>query len=192
MITTTGIRMKNKKIILAVLIILFTISLIYRILHPYKQQRVASLTHTNKKKIVKVKKNTNISETRGLTAKQDIMLNLFLSPPVHSGSMHRNIFFQQKQIKNKTFQQQELQVPEKSTNDIHDIINSDIKNFTVFGSYENANEKVVFFKRGKDIIVVRKGDKIDDKYLIENISEHAVTVSIENVEEKIYIDLSEL
>ncbi len=184
--------MKRKKTILTVLIILFTITLAYRILHPFKQERVARLTYTGKQTSIKIKKKTTQPDLKGISAKQDIMLNLFLNPPRHSGNMHKNIFFKQKAILKEAVIRQESNLAEEDEKGHHAQVDQELNSFKVFGFYEKGDEKVIFFEKGKDILVVRKGDRINGKYLIEKITNQAVTLSTETIEEKIHIDLSEL
>ncbi len=184
--------MKRKKTILIVLVILFAITLIYRILNPFKQERVDRLTFNGNPTHMKIKKNGAHTRLKGTSAKHDIMLDLFLNPPGHSGNMHKDIFFKQKTVRKEKARKQESHLAESVEIQTHARIDQELKSFKVFGSYKKGDEKIIFFERGKDILVVRKGDRLGRKYLVEKITNQAVTLSAETIEEEIHIDLGEL
>ncbi len=189
--------MDKKQKILMVLAALFIVSLIYRIMNPYKQETVDRLTYTSGKPSVISKK---IYKEPGKSSDFDLLLEPLLNPRHQQTSVFRNIFeknaardaissipakaaspLQTQEEKNATAQQ------EQEKNDM----NQGLDQFSVFGSCESNGRKYIFLERSKDIFIVRNGDIIDGQYRIENISDTALTIRSEKQGQSVTIDISD-
>jgi hypothetical protein len=60
----------------------------------------------------------------------------------------------------------------------------------VFGYYEGLGHMKLFVERGREILVISEGDKIDGKYLVKKIGNTQLTLRAENIGEDVHIDLS--
>ncbi|UCD32216.1 MAG: hypothetical protein JSW04_06685 [Desulfobacterales bacterium] len=192
--------MDRKKIILVVLVAIFCISLAYRIMHPFKQESVDQLTYVGKRVVVKSIKG--ISDLPGEEASNTgsiVLLDLFLSPPKHKGKVIRNVFestavkkiTQPEDTAKKNEQQKTALAVPKKENPLA-VAQQDLSRFNVFGMFESKDEKIVFLERGKEVLVVRKGDRIDGKYFVENITDETVTLKSRQLDEPLYIIVGEL
>ena len=179
--------MDNKKKILIILSVIFAVTLLYRIMHPYRQETVSQLTFTKSKEYTKINKNKSVCGPRRTFIIPDVMLDYFLNPPEHSGKVYKNIFFKKEIAKTEAGSKpaftQENSPIKKATNDI--------SQFKIFGSYKTPDDKAIFFERGKQVLVIRKGDKIDGKFLVEKISQQDVSLKAEGIDDQVHIDLGD-
>lgn len=192
--------MDRKKIILVVLVAIFLIALVYRIMHPFKQESVTELTYVGDRVVVKsIKGDSDHSGYKASGQDAKVLIDLFLNPPRHKGKVIKNVFEatavqKTTPIKDsdakKDQQRAVLEVPQKK-NPL-ELAKKDLSRFNVFGMYERGDEKVVFLERGKEVLVVRKGDRIDGKYMVENITEQKVTLTAKQLNEQVYIMVGEL
>ncbi|MBN1106850.1 MAG: hypothetical protein JXL84_25835 [Deltaproteobacteria bacterium] len=186
----------RKKTLLAVLLCLFAVSLTYRILNPYKQERVTRLTYTGR--------DGEPSRARAAGPKageavvsREVMMDLFLNPPPHSGKVRNNIFFRSKEIvtQAKAAPSAEAKViapvgKQAPVIDKRLQVQEELSHFKSFGFMQQGKQKILFLERGKDILVIREGDRIAGKYLVKGITEKVLTIRAENIDEDIRIDLS--
>jgi Tfp pilus assembly protein PilP len=192
--------MDRKKIILIVLVAIFIISLAYRIMHPFKQERVAELTYSPKRVYVKsIKKSEDLTDAKASATGTIVLLDLFKNPPRHKAKVIKNVFQEtraEKTVKPTDVAQKREQkkavpvVPKKETP--IELAKKDLSSLKAFGMYESGGEKVVFLERGKEVLVVRKGDRINGKYVIEQISSQRITLKSKQFNESVYIDVGEL
>ena len=190
--------MDRKKIILFALGAIFFISLYYRIMHPFKQEKVAELTYMgNRAHVVSLK---NPSAPPGAETK--VMLDLFLNQPRNKGKVIKNVF-QATKTKESRKQAETIQgieqkeaketVPAISEKDAYEAsVKRGLASLIAFGMYESGDEKIVFLERGKEVLLVRKGDRIDGKYLVEKITDQRVILKAGQIKEPVFIDISGL
>ena len=67
-----------------------------------------------------------------------------------------------------------------------------MQRFKTFGSFQHGQASYLFLERGKQVLVVTRGDRIDGKYEILEVTEKSVTISAPNLEEPLTIDFDEL
>ena len=85
--------MDRKKIIMVVLVIIFLISLVYRIMHPFRQESVTELTYVGDRVVVKaIKGDSGLSGQKASEEGAKVRIDLFLNPPRHKGKVIRNVF----------------------------------------------------------------------------------------------------
>ncbi|MBA4367836.1 MAG: hypothetical protein C0403_09385 [Desulfobacterium sp.] len=189
--------MDKKQKILIVLAALFIISLMYRIMNPYKQESVGRLTYTSGKLAVTSKK---IHKEPAKSLDSDLLLGPLLNPRHQQASVFRNIFekttsrdsissIPAKPISSRQTQE-EMNATAKQEQGKNDM-NQGLEQFSVFGSCESNGQKYIFLERSKDIFIVRNGDIIDGQYRVENISDTALTIRSEKQGQSVTIDISD-
>ncbi len=192
--------MDRKKIILFVLAGIFLVSLSYRILNPFKQERVGKLTHAGKRVYVKsIIKPSASSGTKLSDGKTKVMLDLFLNPPRHKGKVIKNVF-QTTDAKKaskpgnaiKKIEKEKAVSAVSKKEDYLESAKRGLSSLRAFGMYEAGDEKIIFLERGKEVLLVRKGDRINGKYLVETITEQRIILKAKQVNKPIYIDISGL
>ena len=69
-------------------------------------------------------------------------------------------------------------------------VKKDLSLFRSFGYLEESNgERFLFLEKGKRIMVIRKGDRIDGKYIVKDITEKKLTLTAISINEDVHIDL---
>lgn len=66
-----------------------------------------------------------------------------------------------------------------------------ISSLRFLGYYESGSDKAIFFSREKLVIVARKGDRLNDKYLLEEITDKAIRINALDINEIIHLDIKE-
>ena len=186
----------RKKIMLACLLIFFAVSLVYRLTHPFKQEKVSSLTYTgdNTSRHMVTVKIQAISENDNDAINFHEALDRFLTPESFSGAVIENPFFKMKEPPKP---REETVIPkiayeeQKEAEDPLVAVNRELGRFKVLGSYESDGEKAIFLGREKEMLVVRIGDRIDGKYLVQDITDESVILKAEFINETVHIDMSE-
>lgn len=183
---------RNKKILI-VLILILGIAVIYRIRHPFRQETVSQLTYGPGKatRMITMKIKPEGESPLNATPSR-LTIARFPEAPTHSGAVYKNPFFIQK---NKSVQETVIPVEAEEENeeplsiDPLSLIKEELSRFTVLGLYENKFGKTVFLQRGKEMLMVRVGDRIDGKYRVKEITNHSIAILAEAVNETIYIDM---
>jgi len=173
----------NKKIILITFLAVLVVLVAYRIMHPYRQQTVSELTFTGSGEYRKITNKQYDPEGRARD-RSDVLIDFLLTPPEHSGKVYKNIFFQEP-YEHKAVLPEPVEPQER--NPVENV-KADLRQFKVFGFLENSGDTAIFMERGPEILVLRKGDKIDGKYLVDSISRKVITLKAENVNELIYME----
>jgi hypothetical protein len=186
----------NRKIILAVSVCLFAVCLVYRLTHIYKQPRVTALTYTGVKasspEKKAVRKNIVISPEEPM-----VKLELFLNPMAHSREAKKNIFSAQTIVEKYDKPSVAPASEERPGNEAPAVnaenqIKDDLGTFRSFGYAERGGERVLFIEKGKQIMLVRKGDRIEGKYIVKDITQKELTLIVVATNETVHIDLSQL
>jgi hypothetical protein len=189
--------LKNKKnIILAVSICLFAVALLYRMTHVYKQPKVAALTYTGEK--IKTRVDKTSQKTLANSVQEPLLrLDRFLNPQTHLKEAKRNIFSgqavveeQEKPLSESASKQESG--TEASSSNVENQIEDDLSTFKSFGYIERGGERILFIEKGKQIMLVRKGDRIEGKYIVQDISKNELTLTVIANNETVHIDLSQL
>jgi len=185
--------MDRKKKILYALAILLGLSLTYRTFHPFEQKEVASLKyHDGAQGRTSRKMPEKRTNSHGPPS---IKLSLLEKPAERSRDVLRNLFFEQKpepQVK-KMDPTPVLSKPEPTKPappDPMETVNRELGKMKVFGYYEGLGHMKLFVERGKEILVISEGDKIDGKYLVKEIGDAWVTLRAEHIGQDVHIDLS--
>jgi len=186
----------KKKTLLTVCICLLAISVLYRLTHIYQQPRMTALIYTGEKtaagssKIVKKVIPSNAETSM-------INLNLFINPRSHSRDIKRNIFSEHTAAAEQEKpaggdQKSTTQEGETPTPNPEDQIKDDLSTFKSFGYAERGGEKILFIEKGKQIMLIRKGDRIEGKYIVKDLNQKELTLLVIANNEVVHIDLSQL
>ncbi len=185
---------RNKKILYA-LVILLGLSLTYRIFHPFQQREVASLKYRDGaqgRTSRKIPENP-INPSRPPSVK----LSLLEKTAERSRDVLRNPFFEEKTVEpvkapDPTPKPTEPEPVRPAPPDPMETVNRELGQMKVFGYYEGLGDMKLFVEKGKEILVISKGDKIDGKYLVKEIGNTWVTLRAENIGQDVHIDLSSM
>jgi len=196
---------RNKKKLLALLIVILGISLTWRILHPFRQERVERLTFTGKAPAQDT--GTEKKSVGTDPAYQQVLLSLFEKPPVHSGKSLSPAFFQKIPGVNLTPPpgfldgsdetvspggEQPANAPESDSTYAAALaqVNAELDRFRVIGFYNSGSDHAIFMQRDKQVFIVRKGDRLDGKYRVEEISADTITLWADAVNDKVHINIT--
>ncbi|RLB38306.1 MAG: hypothetical protein DRH12_13115 [Deltaproteobacteria bacterium] len=189
--------MDRKKIILFVLLILLIVSVGYRIRHPFEQRRVSRLKYTNKGVAASSREQPNLKGKKpGARGEESSLtyMKLCFNPAKHSRAVIRDLFFEKKAEVKKAPQKQPVaqeQRPKqvRPAQDPVQKVMEELSQFRVFGSFESNGDTVLFLERGRDILVVRKGDWIDGKFQLKDISDDSITLWASEAGQEVHIAL---
>ena len=67
----------------------------------------------------------------------------------------------------------------------------DVGRFTFLGFLQKENRKIIFLTRDNEIFLVKKGDKLAGKYDVTSITDEALTINLQATGEQIVIPLME-
>jgi len=188
----------QQKKIFAILLFLLIGALTYRFFNPVRQERVASLTYTGSANAL-----AGASAEPARNQELRAMVELIETPPVHPDAVVSRNFFQTipeaspppaetlppLDLESETLAASEpAPAPEPESPETR--VHRELSRLKVIGLYASGQDRAVFFQRNKQTLVVRKGDRIDGKYRIIDISAENIILEAEHVTEKIHIDLT--
>lgn len=187
--------MNRSKKILAVLLVILAVSLTYRIMNPYRQQRVTELTYSNTmvRKTIRGSGSPSDESSDG----PSVYLNLISQPHAVVSEVKKELFSAPQRIHEKKAEEDRAEQvpgapqPSAAVLSPEDRVRNDLARFKVMGLFEDKGEKAVFLQRGKDILVVREKDRIDGKYRIEEIEGQTIRLTALEIGETVYIDMSD-
>ncbi len=186
--------MDKKKTILVVLVALFVVSVVYRYRHPFQQQRVSQLKYAPAREKTAARSGARVQRSMQKMPGYPRLANLdlFLHPPRHSGAVIRNPFFENEGRKEELPSGPPPRpVPvarkPKEVEDPVQVATRELSRFRVFGSFESDGQIVLFIERGRDILVVRKGDWIDGRFQVKEITPNSITIWAKEIKQDINV-----
>ena len=176
---------RNQKILVGLLVIL-ALALAYRLTNPFEQETVDRLTYTRATKVVPVK---SAAESRA-----EVRLDLLQSPPRFDVAVQRDLFRPPAAAKPAAKnvdrpQASESKPPPKTESQ---KVQEHFRDFKAFGSYRHGDEIYIFLERGKQVLIVTRGDRIDGKYEITDLAEKSITIKTQGLPAPVKIDFDEL
>ncbi len=184
----------RKKAWLALCLCLLAVSVTYRMLNPYRQERVAKLPFPASVSQTARTEPSGPDQAAGMKDR-DVLLDSFLNPPHHSGKVSRDVFQKEEPASPEApvepgaavaGQPESARPPEA---DPRLQVQEELSRFKSFGYVQGRDEKVLFLERGKDILMIREGDRIDGKYVVKSITEKQLVIRAESIGEDVRIDL---
>ncbi len=174
---------------------LLIISIIYRVLNPFVQPRVDKLTFTGNKSNKIIKAENTMEQTR--KGRSQTLVSKYLNRPKTSEKVYKDLFSiyrppQKKKLKMSIKKDiQDQKVVETVKKDPVSEIKEYISSYTLYGIYKSEDTKAVFLSKNKLVLVARTGDRLDGKYLIDDIQENHITIKALDLNETIHFDMRE-
>lgn len=184
------IRRKNMIFFLAVGLLI--LSIVYRLQNPYVQPRVAQLTYTgsaqpsaNMKDFLAKKPESSVDpgELSGSFKR------VKTSPRVYQDlfALYLPVQTDQKENAAVTPSGPSDAVEKDPMGQVRDYITS----YRYYGSYRRGDKKAVFLAKDKLVLVAGKGDRIDGKYLIDEIQDDFIRIKALKLNKTIDIHILE-
>ncbi len=190
----------NKKHIIFIIVVFFLIiAIIYRVLNPFVQQEVNTLTFTGEKKSIKTDKAEH-DILQAEKVESQTLVSKFLNKPKISAKVYKDLFSTYKPP-NKLAKKKKINVP--ADRDVQNSQKPDIKKDSVqkikeyitsyrfYGIYESENTKAIFLAKNKLVLVAQIGDRLDGKYLIDDIQDNYIRIKALELNETIRLDMRE-
>ena len=188
-------KLNKKYIIFVIVFMLLIISIIYRVLNPFVQPRVDKLTFTGNKSNKIIKAENTMEQTR--QGRSQPLVSKYLNRSKTSEKVYKDLFSiyrppqknKIKVLKNKNIKAQKtIDIIKK---DPVSEIKEYIASYTLYGIYKSEDIKAVFLAKNKMVLVARTGDRLDGKYLIDDIQDNYIKIKALDLNETIHFDMRE-
>jgi len=180
--------MSQKHKILLGLCVVFAIALAYRLMNPFEQETVERLTFARATRV-------GPPQASGfMQPHAELRLDLFRSPPESRVTIQRNLFQKPTTPKRASADKPKprAQKPLPPPKSDRQKIEEHFRRFKAFGSYRHGRTAYLFLQRGKQVLVVTQGDRIDGKYIVKEVSEKSATITANNLPDPLKINFDEL
>ena len=181
--------MNRQKVVLTVLLVIFSCSLVISYLRMPRQKSVEKLASVSGVKIPVAKQLSGSA-----TDDNRVHLELLDHRPSAGVSVRRNLFSNlfpvevQKRITplpppppppvKPAVTVEQHQIPPAAPLVVEPTpLQRDMAKFTFLGFMKKDNRKTIFLSNDKEIFLVKKGDKISGKYDVTSLTEEALTIS---------------
>ncbi|MCK5312694.1 MAG: hypothetical protein KAJ62_11320 [Desulfobacteraceae bacterium] len=192
-------RINKQYIIFIIVFILLIISIIYRVKNPFVQEEVDTLTYTGTK-TVKISLGQNKNKTG--QSQSDTLVSRFLNRSEFSGEIVNDLFSfynSSDYLKGKTeiwgpdgeITQEERINDEDIEDDPISKISKDLLSYKFYGTYKSQETRAIFLVKDKLVLVASIGDRIEGKYLIEELRDNYIRLKALDLNETIHIDMRE-
>lgn len=196
-----GVRMAvdKKHILFAVAFILLAVSILYRALNPFEQDRIETLTYTGEKRLPP--RSDIIDENRTSPRTFHDTVSRFTDHPRVSAAIHQDLFsiYQPPRLSPspETLPENPLTdspvgKPEQNRQDLIQEAIREISGYRIFGIFEDENKRFVFLSKGDQIIVAGEGDRLEDKFRVDEIEKTHVKIMALHVNESLRLEMSDL
>ena len=186
-------KINKQYIVFIIVFILLIISIIYRVKNPFVQKEVSTLTYTGER----------TSAIKLVPSQAGTLMSKFLSRPEFSGEIVTDLFSLYNgfnDFKGKT----EIWGPDgtitqgQGIND-DDIIDDPVAkiskallSYKFYGTYKSQGTRAIFLVKDKLVLVASVGDRIEGKYLIEELQDNYIRLKALDLNETIHIDMREV
>lgn len=194
---SANLKADKKVLLLIFVLVLLSAAVLYRLLNPFEQQRVKQLTYTGTRP-VKEKKNL-VPDIKA--APSISVIEEFLNKKPVSAAVHKDLFktwrpksnlpVQKPDQPSKKTSQEEKEPPKPVRQDPVMKVKEYLSSYRVYGTYKSGNTKAVFLGKDKLVLVARTGDRLDGKYLIDDIQENHIRIKALDINETIHLDMRE-
>jgi hypothetical protein len=176
--------MPRKQKILMGLLVTLALALAYRLTNPFEQETVQRLPYARATRVTPPKSASD-SETK-------LRLGLLESPPKYNIALQRDLFRPPKAAatSEKTVKPQ-ASAPKPPPKTEREKIQDQFRRFIAFGSYRYGDEIYIFLERGKQVLIVTRGDRIDGQYTITDLTEKSITITAKGLSAPLKIDFNE-
>ncbi len=185
-------KINKQYIIFIIVFILLIISIIYRVKNPFVQEEISTLTYTGEKTAI-----INLVPSQAGT-----LMSGFLNRSEFSGEIVNDLFslyngFNDFKGKTEiwgpdgTFTQEQGINDEGIIDDPVTKISKDLLSYKFYGTYKSQGTRAIFLVRDKLVLVASVGDRIEGKYLIEELKDNYIRIKALDLNETIHIDMRE-
>lgn len=180
---------KKQKLLIG-LAVLLALTLIYRLATPYRQPTVAMLTYGRTNPIAAPP--ADATESDGARPPTKIQTTLLTAPAPLEPNVLRDPFRRPapQAALQPSEQMPETLEPPPLTPDEH--AKEQLGRFKAFGTFSQGDRTSLFLQRGKQVLVVTNGDRIDGRFTIESIDGRVVLVTTPDVLEPFRFEFEEL
>jgi hypothetical protein len=185
--------MDRSQKLLAALVAVFLLVLGYRLMNPFEQPTVDTLTHTGEKP-VSGKIADGVPAPKAERDSDRLLETLYQVPQQSSPDVRRDPFTKLPEPKPAPEKppQQQVSAPEPTVLTPEDRVREELRQFQVFGSFDGEKDRALFLQRGKQVILVRENDLIDGRYIVESFTDNTITVRGDDLEGPVMVALEEL
>ena len=186
--------MNRQKMVLALLLAVFAISLAYSFMRRPQQRSVEKLKYTP---------GMSVDSYRAINKGQDdkkLRLELLDRDMPRFSGFHRNIFRPvfSNEIKSASIPLKPINPAPPAPPPLPpvektpaQIAMEEVGQFAFLGYLQKENRRTVFLTKNSEIILVKKGDKIVGKYEVANITENMMTITLAPEGEQVAIPLQQ-
>ena len=179
----------KKRQILVGLLLILSVTVIYRLMNPFEQQTVDRLTYGRTTRVVP--DNPTPSNNQESNRTSQVMTALLNQPPTLSSEVKRNPFQMANASRASSQAGPAAPAPPPPPRSAQDRIREALQQFTRFGDFRRGKERYIFLERGKQVLVVGPGDVIDGKYKVEAIGDQSISVTTTESPEPVEVGLEE-
>jgi len=192
------VKLSKKHIIFIIAVVFLTVSIIYRLLNPFVQPEVNTLTFTGEKDLKTGKAEHAELKAEKLELQTPVLK--FLNKPEVSAKVYKDLFSTYKppnklakkkkssvNVDEEVQKGQEFEIKKESIQEVKEYISS----YRVYGTYNSKNTKAVFLAKSRLVLVAKIGDRLDGKYLIDDIQENYIKIRALELNETIHLDMRE-
>lgn len=193
-------RLERKQIVFIIVMLILCATVVYRILNPFEQARVNKLTHSNQVRKSDLTKDNDLS-VQAVSKKEPVdIVDRFLTKQKPEFLMTQDLFkiykpSQKKIVQPNNLLSKKIKVVQKKSgigkSDPIKQVKDYITSYTYHGFYESQEQKAVFLSKDKLVLVAWAGDRLDGKYLIDDIQNKYIKIKALELNETIYLDLRE-
>ena len=181
--------------------LLLVIAIIYRLLNPFVQSKVDKLTFTGGKTgKTDSQRESGVITDKSKSGKQPLV-SRFLNKPKVSAEVHKNLFSIYRPPVQTDINDEAQDIVNQDIQAGHNIDNLEkdsiqeikeyISSYMLYGTYKSENTKAVFLSKDKLVLVAKKGDRLDGKYLIDDIQDNYIKITALELNETIHLDMRE-
>jgi hypothetical protein len=186
---------RRQQVILAALLALLGGSLSWRMLHPFRQERVAKLTHDRRPARNTVPRVAGAPPSAAAEQPTAVLpaapMEEAQAAPLHRAEVQRDPFWSTPPAPPAAPPGIPGAAPPTPPPDPLLRLREELARFRVFGSWEDAQGMAVFLERDREILLVRRGDLIDGRFRVEQIDRRRMVLRAEQEKETVQIDLDD-
>ncbi len=194
----------KRKLLFIVVLVLFAMILFYRFQNPYVQEEVDQLTYGrgSDTSAEKLKSKVGVVKTGAQKKALDFSgrVTVFFEKKEVKSVVQRDLFsIYSPPVKRKKVNTVKIR-PQKKEDSVTESENKAnlirnareyLTSYRMYGSYKNNGTKAIFLGRDKQVLVARVGDRLDGKYLVDDIENNKIRIKALDLNETIHLDMQE-